>query len=306
MVQPRPSLAAAALWLLTAAPHECTAAAPCPGELIAARFRQLTPTTHWQKVEAIPLDFRTYHPQGMILVHDRIFLSSVQVLDRAAQLGHGHLFELGPRGRLRRQTTLEDGAAYHPGGIDFDGKQLWVPVAEYRPDSRSVVYRVDPETLRAERVFEFPDHLGALVCDRDARRLVAVSWGSRRLYRWELREEEDAPRDPQRPTVQPNASHYVDYQDGQHLAGTGYALFGGLARHRLPESGSDGFVLGGLDLLDVEDLRPVHQMPVMLQTPQARTLLQNPWTVCLQGAGLRFLFIPEDDRSTLYVYDVEP
>jgi len=24
---------------------------------------------------------------------------------------------------------------YHPGGIDFDGVNIWVPVAEYRPDS---------------------------------------------------------------------------------------------------------------------------------------------------------------------------
>ena len=74
-----------------------------------------------------------------------------------------------------------------------------MPVAEYRPDSRSLVYRVDPVTLSAERVFQFEDHLGALVCDRAGRRLVGVSWGSRRLYRWELLPDRDVPRDPTAP-----------------------------------------------------------------------------------------------------------
>ena len=31
---------------------------------------------------------------------------------------------------------------YHPGGIDYDGRHIWVPVAEYRPNSRSIIYRV--------------------------------------------------------------------------------------------------------------------------------------------------------------------
>ena len=34
---------------------------------------------------------------------------------------------------------------YHPGGIDYDGRHIWVSVAEYRPNSRSIVYRIDPE-----------------------------------------------------------------------------------------------------------------------------------------------------------------
>ena len=46
---------------------------------------------------------------------------------------------------------------YHPGGIDYDGDDIWVPVAEYRPNSRSIVYRVDPETMKATEVFRFAD-----------------------------------------------------------------------------------------------------------------------------------------------------
>jgi len=306
MIRPKPGLGVAVSLLLAPPLSSSQAAAPSEGALIAERFQHLTRGTTWQKVEAIPLAFRTYHPQGMILVHDRIFLSSVQVIDRTTGQGQGHLFELDTRGTLLRHITLNDGSAYHPGGIDFDGHQLWIPVAEYRPDSRSVVYRVDPKTLRADRVFEFNDHLGAIVCDRVHHRLAAVSWGSRRLYRWDLPEHENAPRNPHSPEMRLNPSHYVDYQDGQHLSGTDYALFGGLAKHSLPASDSGDLVLGGLELVDLRDLRPVHQLPMMLQTSRSQTLLQNPWTVRPHGSGLRFSFIPEDDHSTLYVYDVVP
>jgi len=294
------------LWLAAASFRPSCAAELPEGGLIAERFQRLTPAAVWQKAEEIPLGFNTYHPQGMVLVRDHIFLSSVQVIDRSAGRGRGHLFELSARGELLRQITFEEGATYHPGGVDFDGEHLWIPVAEYRPDSRSIVYRVDPETLRVDRVFEFGDHLGAIVCDRAHRRLVAVSWGSRRFYQWDLREAESTPRDAEHPVMRPNSSHYVDFQDGQHLVGTHLALFGGLKRHSPPGSDTAGFALGGLELVDLRDLRPVHQLPVMLQTSRAHTLLQNPWTVRLHESGLRFFFIPEDNHSTLYIVDVEP
>ena len=59
-------------------------------------------------------------------------------------------------------------------------------MAEYRPNSRSIVYRVDPETMKAEEMFRFADHVGGLVHDTDSKSLHGVSWGSRRFYRWAL------------------------------------------------------------------------------------------------------------------------
>jgi hypothetical protein len=59
-----------------------------------------------------------------------------------------------------------------------------VPVAEYRPNSRSIVYRVDPATMKADEVFRFPDHIGGIVRNTDDNTLHGVSWGSRRFYRW--------------------------------------------------------------------------------------------------------------------------
>ena len=278
-------------------------ARPPEDRLIGERFLQLTRAARWQKTAEVKLAFRTYHPQGMSLYGERFFLSSVEVTDRAQGQGIGHLFEVDFEGQLRRQIRLGEGPAYHPGGIDYDGRWLWVPVAEYRPDSRSLVYRVDPETLAVKRVFEFRDHLGALVCDRQNRRLVGVSWGSRKFYRWEMLPEEDGPREPGEPATSLNGSHYVDYQDGQHLAGTSWALFGGLSR--LSARDSSGFTLGGLELVDLGELRAVHQLPIPLQTKRGQSLLQNAMAVQLAPTGLRCYFLPEDEESTLYVYAVE-
>lgn len=272
------------------------------GRTIGERFQALTRSTRWQKVREVRFTFRTHHPQGLSLVGHRFFLSSVEVADRAQGRGTGHLFEVDADGNLRRQIRLGEGPMYHPGGIDYDGRWLWVPVAEYRPDSRSVVYRVDPESLAVERVFEFPDHLGALVCDRAGRRLVGVSWGSRRFYRWELLPDEAVPRTPQAPVQTLNTSHYVDYQDGQSLPGTSWALFGGVSR--LAAAGGPEVALGGLELVDLGELRAVHQVPVPLRTSRGQSLLQNPVAVQATEVGLRFSFLPEDDESVLYVYEV--
>jgi hypothetical protein len=35
-------------------------------------------------------------------------------------------------------------------------------------------------------------------------------------------------------------------------------------------------------------------------------MTQNPFWAQTHGPGLRFHFVPEDDRSTMYVYDVAP
>lgn len=301
----RPSgLAIAALALFSAWTANAAGppAASASERTVAQRFLQLTRTAPWQKTAEIRLGFRTHHPQGMRIVGDRFFLSSVEVHNRAEGRGVGHLFEVDFNGRLHRQIRLGEGPMYHPGGIDHDGRWLWIPVAEYRPDSRSLVYRVDPDSLEAQRLFEFPDHLGALVIDRAGRQLVGVSWGSRRFYRWELLPGQDTPQAPETPLMTLNGSHYVDYQDGQGLAGTSWALFSGVSRLNAPDGPS--FALGGLELVDLETLRAVHQLPVPLWTGRGQSLLQNPMAVQTTPTGLRFSFLPEDDDSTLYVYEV--
>ena len=162
----------------------------------------------------------------------------------------GHLFKFDASGHLIADFTLGEGTIYHPGGIDYDGTYIWVPVAEYRPNSRSIVYRVNPETMQAEEVFRFKDHIGAIVHDTDSHTLHGVSWGSRRFYRWKLERDgtvKDAGIAPERLRTL-NTSHYVDYQDCKY-AGRSRMLCTGVTELR-QKPDAPPFRLGGIDLVE--------------------------------------------------------
>jgi hypothetical protein len=178
-------------------------------------------------------------------------------------------------------------------------------VAEYRPNSRSIVYRVDPETMKAEEMFRFADHVGGLVHDTDSKSLHGVSWGSRRFYRWAL----DANGKPTNVSEAPeklrtlNTSHYLDYQDCKY-AGKSRMLCSGVTEMRVtPEAAP--FRLGGLDLVNLADGRPIFQAPVLLWTASGFDMTHNPVWMEPSDAGIRGYFMPEDDKSTLYIYDAE-
>jgi hypothetical protein len=128
-----------------------------------------------------------------------------------------------------------------------------------------------------------------------------VSWGSRRFYRWPLDERlRVANPDAAAPVLNP--SHYVDYQDCKYVGGR-RMLCSGLSELR-PGAGSPPFRLGGLDLVDLSDGRPRHQVPVPLWTPGGLDMTRNPSWIEATADGLRAYFMPEDDSSTLYVYEV--
>ena len=266
---------------------------------------------------SVPVRFRTYHPQGMVKIGDAFFVSSVEIrvpakplfqraggYDRDPGEGIGHLFKIDRKGNLLADLTLGEGIVYHPGGLDYDGRNIWVPVAEYRPDSHSIVYRVDPETMKAIEVLRVEDHIGAVAYDTDDNTLHGVSWGSRRFYRWTVgadgRIKKDARREASRRL---NTSHYVDYQDCKYV-GDHRMLCTGVTDMRQPAP-AQPFRLGGLELVDFRDGRPRHQVPVLLWTAGGLAMTHNPVWIEPSATGLRGYFMPEDDRSTLYVYEVE-
>ena len=280
---------------------------------VAQRVTTLTRTTTWTQVAAIPVGFRTFHPQGMVRIGENFFVSSVEIVRKPQRLpvpvdGHGydtgagigHLFKIGADGRLLADLTLGEGSIYHPGGIDYDGTSIWVPVAEYRPDSRSIVYRISPETMTAEKMLEVGDHIGGLVHDRAGSALIGVSWGSRRFYRWPL--ASDGTVAAGAPATAANPGNYIDYQDCHYL-GERRMLCAGLAEYRMGPKGRV-FSLGGLDLIDLTTQLPVWQVPVPLWARSGRPMTQNPFWMAATATGLRAWFMPDDDRSTIYVFDV--
>jgi hypothetical protein len=285
-------------------------------ELVAERVQKLTRAVRWRPVAAIPINFKTHHPQGMVKVGDTFFVSSVEITvptkrfpepkdgyDRDTGQGTGHLFKIDAKGNLLGSVKLGEGAMYHPGGIDYDGRHIWVPVAEYRPNSRAVIYRVEPQAMTATEVFRFGDHIGGIVHNTDDKTLHGVSWGSRRFYKWTLGADgkvTNAETPPETLRV-PNRAHYIDYQDCHYL-GSRRMLCSGLNNYRLVADGPV-FPLGGLEIVDLRTDQAVFQVPVELWSPSGKPMTQNPFWMEATESGLRAYFIPDDDNSTLFVYE---
>ncbi len=287
--------------------------------ILATRVMSLTRQSTWTLVSSIPVRFTTHHPQGMVKIGDSFFVSSVEVTvptkrlpapvdgkDRDAGAGIGHLFKIDRAGNLVADLMLGEGTIYHPGGIDYDGARIWVPVAEYRPDSRAILYRVDPQTMKATEVLRVADHIGALVHNTDDHTLHGVSWGSRRFYRWTLDRDNRVTNGGADPAslATLNPSHYVDYQDCKYVGDHRMLCTGVSEIRQTPDAAP--FRLGGMDLIDLADGRPLHQVPVLLWTPGGLDMTHNPVWIEATAKGLRGYFMPEDNRSTIYVYDATP
>jgi hypothetical protein len=286
--------------------------------VVADRVMTLTRDSAWKLVGSVSVDFVTHHPQGMVKIGDKFYVSAVEVRvptkrlsppidghDRDAGEGVGHLFKIDSAGHLLADLALGERAIYHPGGIDYDGTNIWVPVAEYRPNSRSIVYQVDPATMKATDVLRFADHIGGIVHNTDDNTLHGVSWGSRRFYRWSLDRNGRVTNANVAPEAlrRLNTSHYLDYQDCKY-AGRDRMLCTGVTEFR-QAAGATPFRLGGLDLIDLRDGRPVHQVPVPIWTAGGLDMTHNPVWIESSGDGLRAYFMPEDDRSTIYIYAVK-
>jgi hypothetical protein len=288
------------------------------GSIVAERVSRLTRDSAWKLVASVPIGFRTYHPQGMVKIGSTFVVSSVEItvptkrlppsaggVDRDTGEGVGHLFKIDGAGNLLADLKLGDGPIYHPGGIDYDGQSIWVPVAEYRPNSRSIIYRVDPQSMTPTEIFRFADHIGAIVHNTDDQTLHGVSWGSRRFYRWTLDQDSRVTNANVRPeTLRTlNTSHYIDYQDCKYAGARRMWCTGVTEIRQTPDA--PAFRLGGLDLVDLEDGRPLHQVPVLLWTPGGMDMTHNPVWIEPTATGLRGYFMPDDDRSILYVYEVD-
>lgn len=294
----------------------CVMAGPVMAGDVEARIEALTRSTKWTEVENRPLGFEAFHTQAFARAGDALFLSSVEIIERTRRFaepqggydrdegkGVGHLFRLDAQGRLTGQITLGEGAIYHPGGIAFDGRWLWVPVGEYRPNSRSIIYRVDPETLDAVEAFRIDDHIGGIVYDPERGTLNGVSWASRRFYTWQVDgagvvTDAGAPLESVRTPV---PTHYIDYQDCELLS-TGKAVCTGIAEYRTTPDATP-FVLGGIEIVDLTTGRPTFQVPVPVWTPPGRALTSNPVLVEPTAQGLRLTAMPDDGEARLYVYE---
>jgi hypothetical protein len=130
-------------------------------------------------IRQVPLKFSTYHVQGLDITKQFYFVTSVDT-----KQDRSWLFKIDRRNtHLISKRELTDGALIHPGGLQYDGRFLWIPNAEYKRQSRTMVYGLDPDTLEIRTSFAVDDHIGAIASDgKDI--LYGVNWDALCFYTW--------------------------------------------------------------------------------------------------------------------------
>jgi hypothetical protein len=270
----------------------------------------------------VPLKFDAHHPEGIARIGDHFVLSTVEVTeptqryqppgtiidgtDRTPGKGIGHLIAFDRQGNRLDDVQVGDGARiYHPGGLDYDGRSLWTAVAEYRPNKPSIIYRVDPLSLRAREAVRTPDHIGGIVHDTRRERMLGLNWGSRTAYEWKLTGSGARVTD-----TTANPSHFVDYQDCKYLGRPhGFEnpamLCGGIAglRHPGPDGAPVSYDLGGIALVDVTTMRPLGEVPFQEYTDQRQVATRNAIDVQIVDGRLRLYLVADDDQSNLLIYE---
>lgn len=280
-------------------------------------LQSISSESQWKQIAATPLLFPTYHTQGITKINDFFYMTAVKVIrwpkryhkiingfDRDNGEGIGYLFRFDSEGNLHDSIQLGEGVIYHPGGIDFDGQNIWVPVCEYRPHGRSFLYRVDPVTMSKTKMVECNDALGAVAYNRDNNTLVGMNWGSRKFYQWNVFQKDNTTRlqllSEQGAT---NPHYYVDYQDCQFI-GNGLMLCSGLKTYKNSVNNTS-FRLGGIEVIDMQNYASRLSLPVNEWSVQGAIMTNNPCFAELVNDKLRFYFVPDDDQSVLYTYELE-
>lgn len=261
----------------------------------------LTRSTTWQPTGKLKLNFPTYHPEGLAIAGGHIFLSSTQIIeptqtyptpvdgyDRTPGKGIGHVFVMDMQGHLQKDITFDFGDVYHPGGLDTDGSSVWVPVAQYRPNSSAMIFRIDVKSLAVKKLFDVKDHIGGIVMDRATGRLVGNNWGSRHFYEWT----------PKGHLVSDwsNPESFIDYQDCQYVP-RGKMLCGGVTN--LPQTPGAGgasavYELGGLSLVDLRTHGILNEVPFQQWSTAGHVATRNPLKVVADGKQLTMYAAPDN------------
>ncbi len=239
-------------------------------------------TTTWHLTATTPIESDLGHPQGLSRCADSWMISTVHSSSR-----RGEILLVDDFGTPTRQRDLTDGKRIHPGGIHCSSprRHFFVAVAEYRPVSTTTVLCLDA-TFEILHSFFVDDHLGA-VCELEDGTLFAVSWGSRTLYRL-------AP-DGEVLERRRNPSHFIDYQD-LCVIGPNLVLASGVADNVGNTTSSQ---LGGVAILDMSDLRTVHESPIFASMPSGRSITYNGFHVAERNGTVSFHCLVDDDRAAI-------
>ncbi|TFB54431.1 DUF6454 family protein [Cryobacterium tagatosivorans] len=268
---------------------------------LADAFNRVDRNTAWQQTSKLKLNFPTYHTEGIAYSQDHIFLSAVQIteptkkfptpqdgLDRTPGKGIGHLFVMDKSGNLQKDIILGEGDMYHPGGIDFDGVNVWVPVAQYRPNSSAIIYRVNATTLDVHKQFEVEDHFGGIVMDKRTGHLVGNTWGSRRFAEWDMQGKQLSSWD--------NPNFFIDYQDCQYVPNSKMLCAGITNLPQTPSAGGTGatYELGGMAMIDLKSHSLIRDVPFQQWSTAGHVATRNPFKIVADANHLTMKVAPDN------------
>jgi hypothetical protein len=238
--------------------------------LSALPLLQLNLIPGWSLNRTIELKGITHHVQGVEFDARTAWISSV---DSQARKGYLQQFSFDS-GMLLQTVEVQDGERFHPGGIAADGGSLWVPVAEYRPQSTSVIQKRDKKTLKVTFQFQVADHIGCIAATPDY--LIGGNWDSREFYLWDYQGRLIRKIDSE------TSNAYQDMKFDRP-----YLVASGLLADRT----------GAIDWLELPSLH------LLKRAKTRNTDRQQPLT--REGMAIRenqLVLLPEDDSSRLFVF----
>ncbi|GAB4365625.1 MAG: hypothetical protein OHK0021_09240 [Bryobacter sp.] len=234
---------------------------------LAAQFRE-EKLSDWELEATFPIAEDLHHVQGIDVEGDQLWVSAV---DRKTAKGFLYRIQL-PSGKVQASVEVQDGAKYHPGGLQLDGDSLWVPVAEYDRDGPANIERRNKQTLALEQRFTVNDHIGCVAASQD--KIIGGSWSSRTVYTW----SKEGKLLDQRPNPLPTAWQDLK-MDGALLMGSG-----GLSRTE-----------GAIDWVRLPDLTLVRQ--VRTGKTDRNVIFTNEGMTLREG---HLYLLPEDAPSRLF------
>lgn len=308
------------------------------GASIVELFTNLGRSTTWNVVSKTLFEGDTGEPEGIArLGDDRFFVSAghwtvptvkygktINGTDRTPGAGYAHMLVYDGQGNRIADANLTSPGdiEYHGGGIDYDGRYIWITLAQYRPNTTATIARIDPLTLEQTRLFRTADHNGGIVHDTITNDLVTLNWGGRNATTWSLNNYPHGftqlPGFTTPETAVPDPSYFIDYQDCKFLGHHELPSFllqqsssrnNPIANTKRPLMLCGGvatistYNLGGLALVDTQTMLPVWEVPISLTSDLGTPLTQNPVDVAVVDGKLRVYCLPDQHVSTLYVIE---
>lgn len=306
---------------------------PLPGsssqsEEIIRQFSALSRSTTWNLVEKIDFEGPTWEPEGIVrLGADRYFVSAGEYVERTVKyekpingtdrtpgIGFAHMIVFDGKGRRVADASISKNGdtEYHNGGIDYDGTYIWATLSEYRPNSTGTVVRMRPSTLEPEQILRVRDHQGGVVHDISTGHFATLNWGSRKASLWSLAyPAEPIPEFTTPLAVTANPSKWIDYQDCKFLGHSktydfrAVMICSGIGDIGGGDGQQNKVTIGGVAIVDILTMVPLADVPIAMVTDKGAPMAKNPFDVAIVDGKLRLYFLPDEEHSTLYVYEAK-